>query len=403
MTSFRCKMTDRDGRVVEKTLSADSKAALKSRLEGEGCYVLDIKKEGGFTLFKEKKAGPRKIKSRDFFSFNQEFSVLIRAGLPIVGALDALLEKSREGDMVEVLKRIREDVIGGASLSEAFEKYSHLFSHLYTASLQAGEKSGDLPLALTRFIDYLKKTEDIKKKVVSASVYPLILTVVSVLVLIFLLVFVVPVLSETFMDSGRQLPAITVLLVTISSGLKENMGYIFLFLLGGGIGLYYFAKSKSGKALIDRYKIKIPFLGEVYLHYTMSKWSRTLATVLSGGIPLVETVKISSGTVDNDFLQVKISEVIKKLEEGEGFSEALSQAEVFPHLSVRMISAGEDSGALDMVLGEIADFYSDEVDLKLSILTSTIEPALMVVMGFMIGFIVLAMYMPIFQMAGGVN
>jgi len=392
-------MTEPGGRIVEETITADSKAILIKRLKKEGNFVLEIRREEEFGSLK-KEISRRRIKANDLLSFNREFLVLIRTGLSIVAALDVVIEKGEESELSKILKKIRDDITAGESLSGAFGKYSNIFSKLYVASLQAGEKSGNIPLAISRYIEYIKKMSDIKQKVISASVYPLILVMASFFVLLFLLIFVVPVLTESFLESDTQLPFITVILVNFSASLKSYIFYILFLLICSAAGFYYFKKIDFGRLCVDRWKLNIPFLGDLYLHYSISKLTRTLNTVLSGGIPLVEAVKLSSSTLNNHFLKLRFDEIVKSLEEGEGFSESLLKTKVFPSMTVRMISAGESGGALEQVLEDIADFYASDVDIKLSILTSAIEPALMVIMGFIIGFIVLAMYMPIFQLAG---
>lgn len=399
MPIFYCKITEPGGRIVEETITADSKAILIKRLKKEGNFVLEIRKEEGLGSLK-KGISRTRIKAIDLLSFNREFSVLIRTGLSIVAALDAIIEKGEESELSKILKKIRGDITAGESLSGAFGKYTNIFSKLYVASLQAGEKSGNIPLVISRYIEYIKKMSDIKQKVISASVYPLILVMASFFVLLFLLIFVVPVLTESFLESDTQLPFITVMLVNLSTGLKSYVFYILFLLICSATGFYCFKKSDFGRLCVDRWKLNIPFIGDLYLHYSISKLTRTLNTVLSGGIPLVEAVKISSGTLNNHFLKLRFDEIVKSLEEGERFSESLLKTKVFPSMTVRMISAGESGGALEQVLEDIADFYASDVDIKLSILTSAIEPALMVIMGFIIGFIVLAMYMPIFQLAG---
>ena len=392
-------MTEPGGRIVEETITADSKAILIKRLKKEGNFVLKIRREEGLGSLK-KGISRTRIKANDLLSFNREFSVLIRTGLSIVAALDAIIEKGEESELSKILKKIRGDITAGESLSGAFGKYTNIFSKLYVASLQAGEKSGNIPLVISRYIEYIKKMSDIKQKVISASVYPLILVMASFFVLLFLLIFVVPVLTESFLESDTQLPFITVMLVNFSTGLKSYVFYILFLLICSAAGFYCFKKTDFGRLCVDRWKLNIPFIGDLYLHYSISKLTRTLNTVLSGGIPLVEAVKLSSGTLNNHFLKLRLDEVVKSLEQGEGFSESLLKTKVFPSMTVRMISAGESGGAIEQVLEDIADFYASDVDIKLSILTSAIEPALMVIMGFIIGFIVLAMYMPIFQLAG---
>lgn len=403
MPTFRCKLATSGGRIIEKTLIGDNKGALRDYLEREGNFVLDIRSAEGHLRWFQWKGGRRRFKSKDFLTFNQELTVLIRAGLPVLSALDAIIEKADEGEFSDILKEIRNDVSSGDSLSEAFGKFSHVFSPLYVASLQAGEKSADIPLVLTRHVDYMKKVEEIKQKVIAASVYPLILTVASLFAVSFLLLYVVPTFTKTYAQAGTKLPTLTLLLIQTSNGIKSNIFFFPIIVSAVVAGFLYMKKTEEGQVRLGRWRLAIPFLGTVYLHYSLSKVARTLATVLRGGVPLVDSVRIASRTLNNAYLKLQFAEVNEQLEQGRGFSEALSRSKIFPSLAIRMIDAGESGGALEQVLNDMAEFYEKDVDNRLSILTSAIEPALMIIMGLLIGFIVLAMYMPIFQMAGTIS
>ncbi len=404
MPTFRCKITAPGGSIEEKTLIADSKDSLMKQLESEGKFALDIQKSGGLsTLFENVKSRRKRFKTKDFFSFNQEFLVLIKAGLPIVAALDSITEKDDESELNKLLKDIRDDIAKGESLSGAFGKYANIFSNLYISSLQTGEKSGNLTLAISRYLDYMKKTDEIKKKVISASVYPLILIIASIFVLIFLMVYVVPVITDTFLETSSKLPAITEVLLGVSNLIRSNFLYIFLFALFL-VGLFAFLrKTEAGRMNIDKLKLVIPFFGEFYINYSTAQITRAISTMLYGGMTLIDSIKISIGTLNNQVLRNRLKDVTENLEQGVGFSESLTLVKTFPNMAVRMIDAGESSGALEQVLNDVADFYDNDVDAKLSIMASAIEPALMVFMGLMIGFIVLALYLPIFQLAGTIG
>lgn len=404
MPTYRCKISTQGGRIIEKTLLGSNKTSLKEHLEREGNFVFDISRVEGFGSFLKKGKTRRRIKLKDLLVFNQEFSVLIKAGLPIVPALNTIIDKGDEKDeLTEVLSDVRDNVSGGASLSEAFKNYSQIFSNLYVATLQAGERSGNIGLAITRYIDYVKKVAEIRKKIITASAYPVILMLVSIFSLLFLLIYVVPSFTRTFFEAGTELPGLTLLLINVSQFAKSNFIFALIICVAGYIGYAYSKQTGTGKIYLDKLKVDIPFFGDIYIHYALSKLSRTLATVLGGGTPLVESLRISLGTLDNAYLSIKLEEAANTLEKGTGFSESLAKTGAFPKLALRMIEAGESSGALEQVLDDIADFYETDVDTRLSILTSSIEPALMVVMGLLIGFIVLAMYMPIFQMASTVG
>lgn len=403
MPTFRCKINKQDGRIIEKSFIATNKISLREHLERQGDFVLRIRRVEGLNAFLKQGWGRRRVKMGDFQVFNQEFAVLIKAGLPILQALNTIIRKRPEDEFKKILTEIRNDISGGSSLSEAFGNYSHIFTPLYTATLQAGEKSGDIGPAVTRFIEYQKKTFEIRQKVIRASVYPVILSVVSVFVVFFLLLYVVPSFTQTYFESGTELPGMTVTLIGISNMIKNNFLYLLGVLILIAIGYHYMKRTGLGSSYVDKLKLRMPFLGDVYVQYAVSKLTRTLATVLRGGIPLLNSLRISSGTVDNHFLRTKLDEAIVSLEKGAGFSESLSNTEAFPTLALSMIEAGESSGSLEFILDEIADFYESNVDMRLSVLTSAIEPALMVIMGLLIGFIVLAMYLPIFQMASAVG
>ena len=403
MPTFKCKIATPDGRILTRRLMATSKSSLKENLEREGNFVLQIERVEGILSFLKLRPVKSRIKSKDFLMFNQEFSVLIKAGLPILSALDAIIKKGGNQDLIEILKEIRTDIAGGESLSAAFGKYRHLFSGLYIASLQAGEKSGNLPTAISRHIQYMKKVEHIRQKVVSASVYPAILTFVSIFALMFLLIYVVPTFTRTYFEAGTDLPALTLVLVKIANMLRSNFILILMVFILTMACWRYFRKTELGSMNVDKIKLSIPFFGHLYLHYYLSKLARTLAMVLRGGTPLLEAVRISIGVLRNRYIREKLDLVTRKLEQGGAFSESLSEISVFPDLAIRMIDAGESSGSLEQVLDDLAEFYENDVDTRLSVLTSAIEPGLMIIMGLLIGFVVLAMYLPIFQMASAVG
>jgi type IV pilus assembly protein PilC len=403
MPSYRCKYMTPDGQYVKKTIAADSRDDLKWRLEKDGYFVYRIKREDRLKLTLGGEGRSKRFKIRDFFSFNKEFAVLIRTGMPIVAALDAIIEKSEPSELNNILQQVRYDVSTGESLSDAFAKYPRIFSKLYISSLQAGEKSGNIPDALVKHVAYLKQMMALKRKLISASVYPLILVTASVGVLILLLIYVVPAFTKTYFESGTQLPAITMVLITFSNGVKDHFLYIAVLLALLVFGWTRAARNENWRAIRDRWLLKLPYIGGLYVSYATALVLRTVAMVLTAGAPLIESVRIASGTLNNLFLRDKLLQVVRRITEGMGFSEALEEAESFPHLAIRMIAAGESGGELEQVLIDAADFYDDEVDAKLAIISSTIEPALMIIMGLLIGFIVLAMYMPIFQLAGTIQ
>ncbi len=403
MPTFRYKIAVPGGQIKEKTVLADSPASLKQKLESEGNFVLDIARAGGDRHFNLRLRWGKQIANKDFFSFNQEFSVLLKAGLSVVAALGAIIEKNEEGELRNLLLEIRQDITTGESLSGAFDKFSHLFSKLYVMSLRAGEKSGDIPTTLSRYLDYMKKTAELKRKVISAAIYPIILLVVSTSVLFFLMIYVVPTIAGSFLESGNKLPEMTSLLIAASTLIRNHILVVGLSGICLGLIGIYAVRTVPGRLFFDKQKLKVVFLGPLYRNYITSMFCRTLSTLLGAGIPLLEAVQISNGTLTNQALKSQLAQVVKQLAEGGGFSESLRLTDTFPKLAVRMIDAGETGGALAKVLSDVADFYEGDVDTKLSVLTSAIEPMLMVFMGLVIGLIVLGLYLPIFQMAGTIG
>jgi type IV pilus assembly protein PilC len=403
MPSYRCKYMTPDGQYVKKTIAADSRDDLKWRLEREGHFIYRIKREERLKLNLGGEGRSKRFKIRDFFSFNKEFAVLIRTGMPIVAALDAIIEKSEPSELNNILQQVRYDVSTGESLSEAFAKYPRIFSKLYISSLQAGEKSGNIPDALIKHVAYLKQMMALKRKLISASVYPLILVSASVAVLFLLLIYVVPAFTKTYFESGTQLPAITMVLISFSNGVKNHFLYLAIFVVLMVIGWNRAARHETWRTLRDQWVLKVPYVGGLYISYATALVLRTVAMVLTAGAPLIESVRIAAGTLNNLFLRDKLIQVVRRITEGYGFSEALEETESFPHLAIRMIAAGESGGELEQVLVDAADFYDDDVEAKLAVISAAIEPALMIIMGLLIGFIVLAMYMPIFQLAGTIQ
>ncbi|MFZ5573111.1 MAG: type II secretion system F family protein [Thermodesulfobacteriota bacterium] len=400
MSTFRYKIAIPGGQVKEKTVIADSMVSLRRKLESEGNFVLDISRAGGDRLLGSRLRLGKQISHKEFFSFNQEFGVLLKAGLSVVAALGAIIEKNEESELRNLLLEIRQDITAGESLSGAFDKFSHLFSKLYIMSLKAGEKSGDIPTTIARYLAYMKKSAELKRKVIAAAIYPIILMVVSISVLFFLMIYVVPTIAGTFLESGNKLPEMTNLLIAVSTFFRDH--FVAMIAVAGCLWLAGVCarRTVSGGLFFDQLKLRMGFLGTLYRNYITSMFCRTLSTLLSAGIPLLDAVQIASGTIRNQAITSQLAEVVKQIAEGGGFSESLRRIDTFPKLAVRMIGAGETGGALPQILSDVADFYDGDVDAKLAVLTSAIEPMLMVFMGLVIGLIVLALYLPIFQMAG---
>jgi type IV pilus assembly protein PilC len=401
MPIFSCKIGSSDGKIVVKEFDSVNPGILRQSLEEQGYVVFELRKKP-LQFLLEKGIGRKKIGNKELLLFNQELLVLLKAGLPIIQALDTILE-SGGGKLNEILSAIREDVKGGMAFSNAFEKYPRVFPHLYIASIQAGERTGDLPQTIRRYIAFLKRTEGFRGKIVAALFYPAILITVATAAIAMLLIYVVPTFSQVYAGSGSALPLPTQMLINFTGFLRH---YLPLFLAAGFVGAAVFrrwSETQTGRYAVDGMKIKTPFLGGVVTRYAVAGFTRTLATVLGSGIPIVEAMKMSVGTLNNKVLERGLLTAVVRVEEGSKLSTALESIKMMPPLALRMLSVGESTGSLEEMLSDISDYFEEEIERNLQVLTTAIEPAIMVVMGVVIGVIIITMYLPIFRIANTVG
>jgi len=400
MALFNCKLGTKKGNILIKRIEGKNKETLIKKLKQEGYFILSVSKltperqSGKFTRFK------KKLSNKDFYSFNKEFLVLLRAGVPVVKCIHIIAEKIEDTYFREILKTIMQDIESGESASEAFGKYEYIFSGLYIKSLYAGEKSGKLPDAIEGYTDYLAKTDELRHKIMSASLYPIVLITFAIFTVIFLLSYVVPSFSNIYIKADTGMPAATNILLFISEGIKENIFYIILIIIALIAAFKHYKKTTQGSLTIDRWKLSLPHLGEIFLYYSLTKLTRTLSTLIKSGINIIESLGIVLPILENRYLEEKFKNVIKAVEEGELLSDSLKKAGSFPDTAIQMISAGETTGALTVILPEITEYYENELKAKIGFLTTLIEPTLMIFIGLLIGFILIGMYLPIFQMAG---
>lgn len=403
MSLYKCKIGANDGRVLVKEFEADSVFSLRENLEEQGFHVFDIRKLGWWQGISKGLVAGGRPSGRDFLTFNQELLVLLRSGLPILQVLDAVTERMEAGSFRAAMRDIREDIRGGAILSESFNKFPYLFPHLYIASIQAGEKSGDLPVTLARFILYQKRVEAIRAKVKSAIFYPILLSVAVITVVLFLLIYVIPTFSQIYADANAVLPLATRVLIAISNSLISGLPILIPLTIGAFFALKTYLRSETGIRWKDRFFLRTPFLGKMVVDYALLGFCRTFGTTLSSGIPIVQAMGMARGTLNNRLLEEKMTVAIRRIEEGASISQAISEGDFFPGLALRMIGVGESTGSLAEMLGDVADYYESEVERRLDRLTTMVEPLMMMTMGVVIGAIVIAMYIPIFQLASTVS
>ncbi len=388
--------------MVEREFDAASRDSLQESLEGQGFFVFQIKKRP-LRFLSVRERGIGQFGGRKFLSFNQELFVLIRSGLPILQVLDTILDRMEPGKMREVLREIREKVKGGEALSEAFEKFPRFFPNLYIASIKAGERTGDLPVTIGRYIAYQKRIETIKAKIRSASFYPILLSIAVAVVLLFLMLYVVPSFTRIYSDAHVELPLVTRILIALAEGMTR---WVPIWApIAGVMGFFFivFSRSEKGMFFLDRIKLGLPFFRHLLIDYSVSCFCRTMSTVISSGIPIVEAMRMSQRTLNNRVLEARMAQAVQKVEEGTSIASALSNTGFFPSIALRMIGAGETTGALFDMLGDVSEFYEAELERRLDRMTTMIEPLMMLTMGLLIGGIVVAMYIPIFQLAGTVS
>jgi len=401
MPVFQCKIGTADGRVLEREFEATDRQALLENLEEQGFFVFQIRRAALRGLFVP--AGGARLSGRRFLSLNQEMVVLLRSGLPILQVLDTLVERMEAGRLLETLREIRSDVKGGGALSDAFGRFPGMFPQLYVASLRAGEQSGDLPVTLARYIAYQKRVEAIRAKVRSATFYPSLLAIAVAAVLAFMLLYVIPNVTKVYTDASVELPWLTRLIIGLSHGLVAALPLWLPLLVIGVVVLRRLTQTDRGSYLVDRWKLRLPFFGALFSEYSLSAFCRTLATTLASGITVVQSMQMARGVLNNRLLEERMAVAVRKIQEGTRIADALEQTEAFPVIALRMIGVGEASGSLGDMLVDVADYYESEVERRLERLTTLIEPLMMVIMGLLVGGIVVAMYIPIFQLAGTVR
>jgi len=345
----------------------------------------------------------KKVKQRSIAVFTRQLATMIDAGLPLVQSLEILSAQQDSKVFKNILREIREDVEGGSTFAGALKKHPGTFNDLYTNLVVAGEEGGILDNILTRLANYIEKSEALKKKVKSALVYPATIVGVAVIVVMILMIFVIPVFETMFKSAGQSLPLPTLIVLTISKLIKKYViifipALILLFYLGRK---YY--QTQTGRAIIDRLLLKLPVFGLLFRKIAVARFSRTLGTLVSSGVPILDGLSIVSRTSGNRTIETAILNARSSIREGETIAEPLGRSGIFPPMVIQMISVGESTGALDSMLSKIADFYEEEVDIAVANLTSLLEPFLMMFLGVVIGGVVIAMYLPIFQMASAVG
>lgn len=393
---------NRKDEVQKGEIEAVSEEAVKAQLTRQRITPTKVKKKAK-DLFENVTFLQAKVKERDVILFARQFSTMIDAGLPIIQCLDILYSQQGNATFKKMLKEIKESVEGGATLAEALKKFPKQFDNLFVNMIAAGEAGGILDGILRRLAAYMEKAAKLKSQVKGAMTYPIVTLIIAVVVLAVILVFVIPVFEEMFADFGGELPVPTQIVVAMSDMVKSKIVYIIIGLFLFSIAFKKFHGTEKGREIVDNLLLKIPVFGDLLRKVAVAKFTRTMGTMLSSGVAILEALDIVAKTAGNKTVEKAIYSVRKGISEGRTMADPLAQSGVFPSMVCQMISVGESTGALDAMLGKIADFYDEEVDQAVENLTALIEPFMLVFLGVTIGGLVVAMYLPIFKMAGAIS
>jgi type IV pilus assembly protein PilC len=394
---FRCRLGTPSGEIIEGVYVAHNESALRRELEDKGLHVLSLRARGGLGGLSIGRR-PNKIPRHEFLVFNQELATLLKAGMPLVQSLDILRARLANPVFKAVLDDVHEKVRAGTSLSDAFAAHGELFPGVYTASLMAGERSGNLESVLRRFVAYTKVIDTVRSKTLSALIYPIILITLAIVLVGIIVIKVVPTFSDFYSTFGADLPLSTRIIVAISNFVRSQALVIGIAVAGGAVAFYTWIRQPGQKARFDRVVLRLPGIGASMHKFATSQLSRTLSTLLGGGIPLVNALDIAAKSTGNRYIGRELEVVAQRVREGQGFANTLLERRTVPDVAIKMIEVGESTGALQEMLNSLADFYDEEIETEVSRFVTLIEPALLVIMGVVIAAIVLALYMPLFQL-----
>src|SRR6266498_2924779 len=403
MPTYVFKGRNRLNEIVVGERVADNRDALRQILRREQVTLTSIK-EKGREIGIPKIGGRKKVKAKDLSIFTRQFSVMIDAGLPLVQCLEILAQQQDNKHFQQILMQVRQDVEEGSTLSAAMARHPKVFDQLYTNMVEAGETGGILDLILQRLSTFIEKLVKLKRDVVSAMIYPAAVIVLAVGAVAVIMVVVIPQFQNIFLGllgPGEQLPLPTRIVTGISSFLAGWGGLVILVaIIASVVGIRFYYKTPGGRKMIDWLLLKVPILGAIFQKISVARFSRTLSTLLSSGVPILQSLDITARTAGNVIIEEAIISVRTGVERGESFVDPLRATEVFPHMVAQMVGIGEQTGALDAMLGKIADFYEQEVDAAIANLLTLIEPILIAFLGVTIGSIVIAMYLPLFTLIG---
>jgi type IV pilus assembly protein PilC len=395
------KVADDRGRLAQQVEHGYSEAEVRERFVQQGYLVYWVKPRGLFSGGKLQLGG-RKVKQSQFVIFNQQFLTLIKAGLPILNSLDLLIKRQRNGNLKSLLQNVRERVKSGELLSDSFAAQG-VFPRIYTTTLMAGEKSGNMEEVLGRFIAFQRLALTFKKKLAVSLVYPALLVTMVLVMLVFLVTYVVPEFAKLFENLNAQLPAITVLMLAVGTSAQKYAPFLAIGAVLAVVFLWRWKNTDRGAESIDAAILKMPLLGDIWLKYQVANFARMLSTLLAGGLPLVPSLETAGSSMSSRRILNGIAETAARVREGQTLSGSLEQQKMFPDLSVEMIEVGESTGALPAMLNSVAEFYEEDVQTALGATMALIEPVILIVMAVFVGGVLISLYLPIFSLGANIH
>jgi type IV pilus assembly protein PilC len=398
-TTFTYRVRDKAGRTVEGELEADNATLVAGKLRSMGYTPISIEKRGSQGVFTEVKIPglTDRVKLKDVAVFSRQFATMINSGLALLRALAILAEQTENKELARIIGEVRIDVEKGSSLSAALSRHPKAFSRLYVSMVRSGEAGGTLDSVLLRLADTIEKQVELRRKIKSAMTYPIVVFVLVIMIATAMLVFIVPTFKNMYKDLGGTLPAATRFLIAVSDAARTMFPFIIVGLILGAWGFRRWIKSDSGRARWDTVKLRFPVFGPLVRKTALSRFSRTLAALTRSGVPILESLDIVSITSGNHVVSVAIEDVQRAVKGGDSLARPLENHEVFPPMVVQMMAVGEETGALDEMLDKIADFYDQEISATVDALTSLIEPLLIIMMGIIVGGMIIALYLPMFN------
>ena len=400
---FRCRLGTPGGEITEGVFVADSEDRLRREFEEKGLYVLAIQRAGRLAFGSLALPTRSRIATREFLVFNQELATLLKAGMPLVQSLDILRRRVSNPVFKSVLNDVYDRVRAGSALSEAFEAHGAMFPGVYTASLMAGEKSGNLEQVIRRYVTYVKVVEAVRRKVISALIYPAVLLTLSVIVVGILVLRVVPQFSGYYEQFGKELPLSTRVIVAISTYATAYFGAMVLVAAAVAASIWFWLKRPGERERLDRWILRLPLLGSVARKFATSQASRTLATLLGGGIPLVNAIDVAARSIKNRYMARELKRASQQVREGRALAAAMTDSGAFPDVALKMVEVGEQTGALQEMLNSLSDFYDEEIETNLDRFVTLVEPILLIIMGIVIAGLLLALYMPLFNLSNALQ